>query len=472
MKSGIINISSIPKDSLRIDPSLHLSEGVTVRNILNKYPNGLKKVCECSKKIFLGNIFSRCYVKDETVGIVYLSPSDTVKANLDTGKYLSKEQANQLSYLKIDKDWILVTCSGTLGCVTYTNETFRSKIASHDLIRIIPLDKSFKKGCLYAFLASKYGYYQLTQSRFGGVVKHINDKQAGDVLVPNFPVFLQNEVDNLIQESANLREKADSKLRRADSILKENTGLKDLSTEDYDYYGPRSNSRKVSTFCRSISEIGSLSFHAFNYSERIRKNILSELNKLNHISFYDALDSDKLQSPSGVEVNELKEGHGIMLINQSDIFDRIVKGKWVVKKEKYLKDLLKKDEILIAKIGTLGENETFCRCIYVGENLEGQLISSAFYRMKASDSIPPGYLYAWLSSDYGFRLIRSSQYGTKQCYPNPSILYKYPVPIIEKEKMNEIDTLVKESSHLNYMANQKELKAIRMVEEEIEKWNN
>lgn len=168
---------------------------------------------------------------------------------------------------------------------------------------------------------------------------------------------------------------------------------------------------------------------------------------------YDALDDKKLWSSSGVEVNEVKEGHGIMLINQSDIFDQIVKGKWVVKKKKYSKDLLQEGEILIAKIGTLGEGESFCRTVYVGEDLKGQLVSSAFYRMKSSESIPAGYLFAWLSSDYGFRLIRASHYGTKQCYPNPSFLYEYPVPIIEKEKMLEIDKMVKEAHSKLHLSN-------------------
>lgn len=81
----------------------------------------------------------------------------------------------------------------------------------------------------------------------------------------------------------------------------------------------------------------------------------------------------------------------------------------------------------------MGENETFCRCMYVGDELNGQLVSSAFYRMSPAEGIPSGYLYAWLSSDYGFRLIRSTQYGTKQCYPNPKLLYTLPVPILEKK---------------------------------------
>ena len=91
--------------------------------------------------------------------------------------------------------------------------------------------------------------------------------------------------------------------------------------------------------------------------------------------------------------------------------------------------------------------------------------------MKSNKSVPSGYLFAWLSSDYGFRLIRASHYGTKQCYPNPSFLYEYPVPIINLEKMLEIDKMVKDAHTKLHLSNTKELLAIHLVEQEIEKWN-
>ncbi|MCF2660052.1 restriction endonuclease subunit S [Parabacteroides distasonis] len=471
MKIGVTSTKHFASMAFRIDPSLHLSEGLQVREELAKSPYELITIKDASEKVFYGNIFSRVFVKDKEHGKTYLAASDTVLANIETGRYLSNKQSNQLKYLWLQKNWILVTCSGTLGNVTYTNSTFEDKIATHDLIRIVPNDNHILRGVVYAFLAGKYGYYQITQSQFGGVVKHINDKDVRSILIPNFPDTFQKEVDDLIQESARLREEAADMLFEAERLLKTSANLRDLTPEDYDYFGPRGAGREVSCFVRKRKDITTTTFNAFNLSERIKLCILDSLKQCNTISFYDAIDENKLQSPSGVEVNEVKEGFGIMLINQSDIFNQIIKGKYISKKKKYTKDLLKKGEILIAKIGTLGENETFCRCVYVGEELEGQLVSSAFYRMKPISGIPSGYLYTWLSSDYGFRLLRSSQFGTKQCYPNPTILYKYPIPILSPDIMNEIDQLVKEAHTKRYEANENERKAIRMVEEEIEKWN-
>jgi hypothetical protein len=47
-----------------------------------------------------------------------------------------------------------------------------------------------------------------------------------------------------------------------------------------------------------------------------------------------------------------------------------------------------------------------------------------------------------------------------------------PVPILEKEIMNEIHNMVTKAHTLRFQANQKEKEAIQLVEKEIEQWQN
>ena len=161
-----------------------------------------------------------------------------------------------------------------------------------------------------------------------------------------------------------------------------------------------------------------------------------------------------------------------MLINQTDVFDINIKGKTIYKK--YLKNikLVEYGEVLIAGVGTLGETETFCRCVFANEKLKDQLVSGEFLRMKTVADIPSGYLYAWLSSDYGFRMIRSTQSGTKQCRPIQKLLLDIPVPLLSQEEMCSIDEKVRYAHSLRYKASINENKAITMVEQEIEKWQS
>ena len=91
--------------------------------------------------------------------------------------------------------------------------------------------------------------------------------------------------------------------------------------------------------------------------------------------------------------------------------------------------------------------------------------------MRVNDKVPSGYLYCWLNSDYGFRLIRRTQAGTKICHPINKLFLSIPVPILADKDMKEIDRMVRDAHTKRHHANVKELKAIAMVEAEIEKWN-
>lgn len=104
MKTGVIRSKSLIGDGYRIDPDIHLSEGVAIRRALLSLPYSLSTVGENSERVFLGNIFSRVYVKDQEHGVPYLAASDTVLANINTGKYLSKKQSSELKELLLEKD--------------------------------------------------------------------------------------------------------------------------------------------------------------------------------------------------------------------------------------------------------------------------------------------------------------------------------------------------------------------------------
>lgn len=108
--------------------------------------------------------------------------------------------------------------------------------------------------------------------------------------------------------------------------------------------------------------------------------------------------------------------------------------------------------------------------MFANESLVGQLISGEFIRMKTTDKIPPGYLYAWLHSDYGFRMIRSTQAGTKLCRSIQKLLLQMPVPVLRRSQMDEINQVILTSQTKRARAAQLENEAIGMVEREIESW--
>ncbi|MEY3500014.1 MAG: hypothetical protein RL308_1683, partial [Bacteroidota bacterium] len=135
MKVSDINKTTLFESGIRLDASFHLSEAQTCLSKLKKSSFSKNSLSQLSDNIFKGNIFKRTYVDNPVNGFSFISASDMMKAEIKSDKYLSKKYSN-INNLKVDKNWILVSRSGTLGNTAYTNEDYKELVLSDDLIRI------------------------------------------------------------------------------------------------------------------------------------------------------------------------------------------------------------------------------------------------------------------------------------------------------------------------------------------------
>ena len=451
MKYNVVNTKNV-HSTQRFDPSFHLSDAITLREKVENVPFEKVSIADATENVFLGNIFSRIFVKDAEHGIPYLAASDTVLANLDTGRYLSKKQASILSYLMLKKDWIVVTCSGTIGNVTYTNSSFENHIATHDLIRIVPNDEKILRGYLYAFLASKYGYNQLTQSQFGGVVKHINAEHVRNIKVPCFAEFFQEEVNDLVQEAARLREKAADALEYAISFF--NT-LFPIPFKD-NCLG-KVSSKEIMT---SINKRFEASFH-ISEGKDIDKYIKEhyEWKSLGEVC-------SNISRPDIFKRYYVK--NGITFLGGADIFlatpdseKRLSKTKT----ENISQLVIKEGTILLPRSGTIGN------VAWAHAGHAEKLASEDVIRLLPNDILRAGYVYAFLASKYGKLLIQRYIFGSVFQHVEPPHLKLIPVPIIDQKTMDDIHDKIMLYSSAMGKAIEFEQKAIHMVEQEIEKWN-
>ena len=465
MKSIAISIDKV-KQSTRMDGSYHNAD-------INVYDDILQEHSSHCLDFYCSSIYTtgrgrRVYTRPDH-GVPFLSNSDmTTQDPLMSCNYMSRKYGyDEPSLLK--GGMILTGRVGAIGQTAFVPKYWEkhSMMGSDNIIRIV-VNEQYKNGFIYAYLASKYGNFSFWKHATGGVQPFITDKMVAELPIPDMSVAFQQEVDDLIQESAKVREEAADMLERAKRILKEKAGLEDLKPEDYDYYGHRSADRKASCFSIKRKDITTTTINAFNLSERIRKT--KEKIQSRYVRLGDVIENGRTFSSTSSSSVEVSPNNGVMFVNQKDIFDNIIKGKWVSKRGFNPANCIQQGEVLVACDGTLGESEFFCHALYAGEELSGKLISSHFMRMRGNGTIPMGYLFAWLDTDYGFRFIRNTQAGTKICHPIQKLFVEILVPLIDDDSMQKIDKLVRDAHAKRYQANCNERKAISMVEKEIESW--
>lgn len=451
---------------MRMDGSYHNAD-------INVYDDILQEHSSHCLDFYCSSIYTtgrgrRVYTRPDH-GVPFLSNSDmTTQDPLMSCNYMSRKYGyDEPSLLK--GGMILTGRVGAIGQTAFVPKYWEkhSMMGSDNIIRIV-VNEQYKNGFIYAYLASKYGNLSFWKHATGGVQPFITDKMVAELPIPDMSVAFQQEVDDLIQESAKVREEAADMLERAKRILKEKAGLEDLKPEDYDYHGHRSADRKASCFSIKRKDITTTTINAFNLSERIRKT--KEKIQSRYVRLGDVIENGRTFSSTSSSSVEVSPNKGVMFVNQKDIFDNIIKGKWVSKRGFNPANCIQQGEVLVACDGTLGESEFFCHALYAGEELSGKLISSHFMRMRGNGTIPMGYLFAWLDTDYGFRFIRNTQAGTKICHPIQKLFVEIPVPLIDDDSMQEIDKLVRDAHAKRYQANCNERKAISLVEVEIESW--
>lgn len=232
MKIGHIHRMSMNPCGLRFDSSYHLSDGVTVKRDIAASPYPLMLIGKAAERIFIGGRARRVYVKDRNHGIPFLSSSDILQADLENVKLASKKYTPNIEEMTLQKGWTLITRSGTIGNCAFANAKHAQKLASEDVIRLVP-NNILKQGYIYAYLASKPGYSLLTQGTFGAVIQHIEPAFVASLPIPVLPEAFQQEVDNLIQESARLREEATDALDKAISYFNQEYPIKDRTSVCY-----------------------------------------------------------------------------------------------------------------------------------------------------------------------------------------------------------------------------------------------
>lgn len=143
----------------------------------------LATVGSITARVFIPPRFKRIYVR-EAYGLPFLQGSHVIQFQPTDVKYVSRSVHRNIDQWVIERGWILVTRSGTVGRVALCPPEWHQWAASEHILRIIPNEQECPSGYLYSFLASPLGQVQLTKHIYGAVVDELTEGQTRSVLVP------------------------------------------------------------------------------------------------------------------------------------------------------------------------------------------------------------------------------------------------------------------------------------------------
>ena len=171
-------------------------------------------------KIDLPNRFERIWASDEKHGVPYLNATDLLSL-FALGvpgqiRFLSRETNTDIEALVIRKDWLLMTCSGTLGRIFHVPKRLDGWVATHDLIRIRP--QPGMVGYLFAWCMTKQAQTQVLSHTHGGQIDHVTQDHVASMLVPMLDSASIRDLDNSVLKAIRMREQS---IERLESIWPE-----------------------------------------------------------------------------------------------------------------------------------------------------------------------------------------------------------------------------------------------------------
>lgn len=284
------------------------------------------------------------------------------------------------------------------------------------------------------------------------MVRYIEAPGIKKTMIPIFDQQLKITISELIDESAKLREEAIESLEISHRIIEE---ILDIKVDNI----------KHITTVQSILKSHNRRFEASYHISENRRLYDYLINNYRCQTLKDY--TERIFRP-GIFKREYVN-RGVTFLGGADITLAIPSSdkQLSYRQVEAMPELkINKGWILATCGGTIGNT------VYVDQQLSNCAISQHVMRIVPKNNISTGFLYSFLSSKIGYQLITMFTYGAVIPQVEPHHLELVPIPEIDSGKQKEIEALVDSYVTKLEQSKEKELSAIHMVEQEIEKWNN
>ena len=457
-----VSLSDVVSRGKRLEASVFDVEAKQARQIIQsgKYPlttvggqNGLTTSYTCAR-------FKRIWVEKSDMPIY--QPSTIVDVKPFPDGYISKLTQTNIDALKVHRGQVLMTCSGTIGKVSYVSKTLDTKIFSHDLLRI-DCKEEIDQGYIYTYLKSNLGNKILLTNSYGAVITHIEPEHLATVPIPNAPKKIKERIHNLIVRSYELRDESNEYIYKAPQLLIDELHLPDI--HDFDVNDYKKNA-PVETYSVRLSDMNGRADASYHIP--IVDAIVDHLKKYADevTTIGDPRISKTVLLPPRFARVYVDEGYGRVLIGGKQLYELDPSSKKYLSntKHKKLLDQLEvyQNTVLITRSGTIG------KVAFVPKHWEHWIPSDHIIRVVPANDVIAGYLYIFLCSDYGYDLISRFTYGSVVDEIDDNHVRQIAIPLLKNKKVQKrINDLALEANEKRYEAYKLEQQALHIMDDEV-----
>jgi hypothetical protein len=197
---------------LRMEASCYLPSVQNVQTTYHRHARAVVSLASVTEKIAVPGRFKHVYGDG---GTPYIDSADLLEVNPDITKYVLKMDEKEQASYHVEAGWLLAPCSGqvygNIGHVVLATAWHTQKMLTNHALRIAPDTKKIRAGYLQCVLGHpQLGRPQLVRFAFGSSVPEIAAADMAMVPVPRFDSKIENELADMMEESAVLRSEADT----------------------------------------------------------------------------------------------------------------------------------------------------------------------------------------------------------------------------------------------------------------------
>ena len=391
-------------------------------------------------------IFKRHLTENRKYGIKFLTTSDMMMLEPDSEKYLSFQLTPNLEIYKVEENTLLVSRSGSIGNTIYVDNRIKHFALTEDALRVRPFQKD-DMGLLYFYFTSEYGNDLITGKKSGAVIDHIYEDDLLKLKIPKLEKRVCKKLNDAYLKVKEYREEAHKIIEKARLLVVKCNNLSPLVETKIDTIATDNTTQIRYINVKEFTTEFRLDSHFYNpIAGAALKNIQDKANR--YLTLKEV--TNDIVIGKRFKRNYVVSDHGTPFIGSKNIIQiRPTELKYLSNSEiGFMSDLmLYKNMILIACSGSLGG--TFGRTSFVHKNFENYAASQHILRVIANeDVIDPGYLYAFLSSEYGYECITRYRWGALIDEIDDEDMGKLLIPLPSDKQQKQIGDLVRQAYDL------------------------